>query len=302
MPKNINRILAYILGFILALTCYSYARTASEISSKFDSGVAAYDEGNFKSAFSIWWDLRAEDLAAMRNIAIMLRKGQGTKKDPVKARRFFEYAAEAGLVNAQADLADMLIKGEGGEPDLKRALPLLQSSADGNHPIAEYELAQIYETGGDGLVAANIDLARRLYQASASRGMRAASDRLAALGSSYSTAINPIASPKYLNAEILKSTNENDIATIKRAKSKDYAIQIGAFKTQTAAQTGWKALQAKHSSLFWSYSPDVRKVDLREKGIWYRLEVGGVSRKASAVALCNMLNVHGVHCLLREGS
>ncbi len=116
----------------------------------------------------------------MRNVAMMLRKGQGTPKDPKAAEEMFERAAEAGLPTAQADLADMLLKGEAGPPDPKRALPLLQAAAAANHPIAQYELAQMYETGG--LVPKDMDVARNLYAAAASHGMPEAKARLEALG------------------------------------------------------------------------------------------------------------------------
>lgn len=157
------------------------ARTGEEIAKVFDSGVAQYDAGNYQEAFKIWWGLQYEDVAAMRNIAMMLRKGQGTTQDYRRAKEIYRRAAEAGLPTAQADLADMLLKGEGGKPDPKAALPLLRAAAAANHPIAQFQLAQMFETGADGLVPQNVETARKLYAAAASRGMKDASARLAAL-------------------------------------------------------------------------------------------------------------------------
>jgi len=105
------------------------ARTGEEIAKVFDSGVAAYDAGKHDEAFKIWWGLQYEDVAAMRNIAMMLRKGQGTTQDYRQAREIYRRAAEAGLPTAQADLADMLLKGEVGPPNPRAALPLLQAAA-----------------------------------------------------------------------------------------------------------------------------------------------------------------------------
>jgi TPR repeat protein len=158
------------------------ARDGAEIARIFDTGVAAYDAGNYEQAFKIWWDLQFEDLAAMRNLGMMLRKGQGTAKDPKKAEEIYQRAAEAGLPTAQADLADMLLKGEAGPPDLERALPLLQAAAAANHPVAQFELGQLYETGAPPLVLQNLDVARQLYAAAASHGMKQAADRAAFLG------------------------------------------------------------------------------------------------------------------------
>jgi TPR repeat protein len=59
-------------------------------------------------------------------------------------------------------------------------LPLLVSAAAANHPIAEYELAEFYETGQ--LVPKDMTVARRLYTAAASHGMKEAQARLDQLG------------------------------------------------------------------------------------------------------------------------
>ena len=157
------------------------ARTGAEIAQMFDSGVAAYDAGKYDEAFKIWWGLQYEDVAAMRNIAMMLRRGQGTTQDHRRAKEIYRRAAEAGLPTAQADLAEMLLKGEGGEPDPKAALPLLQAAAAANHPVAQFHLAQMYETGAGGLVPQNVEIARKLYTAAASRGVKDAKERLSAL-------------------------------------------------------------------------------------------------------------------------
>jgi hypothetical protein len=160
----------------------AWARGTAEIAAVFDSGVAAYDTGDYEKAFKIWWDLRFEDLAAMRNLGMMLRKGQGTPKDPDKAEEVYLRASEAGLPTAQADLADMYLKGELGAPDLRRALPLLEAAAAANHPVAQFQLAQFYETGAPPLVPQNLETARQLYASAASHGMKEAAARSAFLG------------------------------------------------------------------------------------------------------------------------
>ena len=164
--------------FCLAMSGQAQARSGAEIAKIFNSGLAAYDAGNYQQAFKIWWDLQYEDLAAMRNLAMMLRAGQGVAKNPKMAEEIYQRAAEAGLPTAQADLAEMLLKGEAGPPDLPSALPLLQAAAAANHPIAQFELAQLYETGAPPLVPQNLEVARQLYAAAASHGMKEAADRL----------------------------------------------------------------------------------------------------------------------------
>jgi hypothetical protein len=173
----------------------AWARTAAEIAAVFDSGVAAYDAGDYEKAFKIWWDLRFEDLAAMRNLGMMLRKGQGTPRDAGKAEEVYLRAAVAGLPTAQADLADMYLKGELGPPDLERALPLLQAAAAANHPMAQFQLGQFYETGAPPLVMQDLETARQLYASAASHGMKDAAARSAFLGPPAKAAAPPQHAP-----------------------------------------------------------------------------------------------------------
>ena len=187
-----------VLFAMPGLTNPAWGRTAEEIAATFNSGVAAYDAGDYEKAFRLWWELRYEDLAAMRNLGMMLRKGQGTEKDPKKAEEVYLRASEAGLPTAQADLADMYLKGELGPPDLGRALPLLEAAAAANHPVAQYQLGQFYETGAPPLVPQNLETARQLYAAAASHGMPEAAARSAYLGAPAANAVTstaPAATP-----------------------------------------------------------------------------------------------------------
>jgi TPR repeat protein len=171
------------LSLCLVLTACAAAQNGQQLAQTFDSGVAAYDAGDKARAFRIWQEISDQDLAAMRNVAMMLRKGDGVKQDLPGAEAMYRRAAEAGLPTAQADLADMLLRGEvGGRPNPKAALPLLQAAAAANHPIAQFQLAQMYETGQEGLVPQDLERARNLYASAAERGMKQAEERLKTIG------------------------------------------------------------------------------------------------------------------------
>lgn len=151
-----------------------------EIKTTFDKGVAAYDAGRYEEAFQLFQSIDTEDVAAMRNEGLMLRKGLGTAKDPQAAEEMLGHAADLGLPTAQYDLAEMLLNGEAGPSDPKAALPLLTAAAAAHHPIAEYRLGVFYEEGT--LVEKNLDYARTLYTDAAARGVPEAKARLAKLG------------------------------------------------------------------------------------------------------------------------
>ena len=153
--------------------------SGAAIKATFDEGLKAYDSGDFETAYKKWSSIDGADLAAMRNVGIMLRTGKGVQKDPKAAEAMLERAAEAGLFTAQADLGDMLLKGEAGPPDPKGAAPWLAMAAQAGHPMAQYELGQLYEQGD--AIPKNIEAARVLYRAAAAGGVEEAAKRLAAL-------------------------------------------------------------------------------------------------------------------------
>jgi TPR repeat protein len=190
MPQKLFALLSLALCACLALSPMAQARTSQEIAADFTLGVAAYDAGDYEKAFKIWWELRFEDLAAMRNLGMMLRKGVGTAKDPKRAEEVYLRAAEVGMPTAQADLADMYIKGELGPPDLAAALPLLARAAAANHPGAQYQLGEFYETGAPPLVPKDLEKARELYAAAAKSGMPEAIARTQFLGPPAQAAAN----------------------------------------------------------------------------------------------------------------
>jgi len=186
------------------------ARTSQEIAADFANGVAAYDAGDYQKAFKIWWELRYEDLAAMRNLGMMLRKGVGTEKDPKKAEEIYLRAAEVGMPTAQADLADMYIKGELGDPDLSAALPLLARAAAANHPGAQFQLGEFYETGAPPLVPQDLEKARELYAAAARSGMPEAIARSQFLGP---PAVQTMMAPAAVNASAPASPAPGETAS-----------------------------------------------------------------------------------------
>lgn len=172
------------LAWSAVCACVSFASPAGaqesdSLKQTFDSGVAAYDAGKYEEAFRIFKSIDDEDVAAMRNVALMLRKGQGVDRDPKAAEEEFRRAADAGLPTAAADLGEMLMNGEAGPPDPGGAVPWLTMAAAAHHPVAEFELGELYETGRG--VAKDIEVARQLYTEAAARDVPGAKERLAAL-------------------------------------------------------------------------------------------------------------------------
>src|ERR1700744_1039422 len=97
---------AFVLCFCVAFAtgCASSPEDDPQVTkATFDKGVAAYDAKNYEDAFKIFSSIDDRDVAAMRNVALMLRKGLGTAKDPKAAEEMYARAAQGGLATAAAD-------------------------------------------------------------------------------------------------------------------------------------------------------------------------------------------------------
>ena len=71
---------------------------------------------------------------------------------------------------------------------------------------------------------------------------------------------------------------------------KNCVVQLGSFKDQDAAKTEWQRLRTRYSDQLASLSPIYQRVDLSEKGVWYRLRAGSLTAdkaKSVCVALTN---------------
>jgi TPR repeat protein len=147
---------------------------------RFQEGVAAFDAHDYAKAYAIFTELaRHHDIAALRNVAYMQRKGLGTKRNPKAALDNYKLAAVAGMPTAAADLGQMLLYGEAGPADPKAALRWLKMAAAASHPVAQFLLGQMYEFGE--AVPQDYQKAKRLYAASAARGYTPAIYRLSYL-------------------------------------------------------------------------------------------------------------------------
>jgi cell division protein FtsN len=81
------------------------------------------------------------------------------------------------------------------------------------------------------------------------------------------------------------------------AVEKGILLQIGSYKSDAEAMRSWAAFKSRHAVAA-SYRPDIQKVDLGAKGIWYRLRLGALADKKSAISLCGKLKAQGAACLL----
>lgn len=75
-------------------------------------------------------------------------------------------------------------------------------------------------------------------------------------------------------------------------------LQIGAFPSQESARKAFQRLRELHGDLAGVFSPDIKKADLGEKGVWYRLRIGPFADKAAAAQSCEKMKKEGMTCLI----
>src|SRR5579863_5128859 len=280
--------------------------TGSELANEFDRGLKAYDAKQYQTAFQIWWRIRDQDLAAMRNVALMLRKGQGAAKDPQKAEDILRTAAATGMPNAEVDLAEMYLNGEAEPPSPRQALPLLQDAAAAGQPLGQFLLGQMYENGN--IVPKDINQATNLYISAARGGLHEAKERLAAQGAhEIAQSERP---PEVSNAGQAPNNGQPAVpATQPAVPATPTAhdpfhgppyVQLGSFKSAEAAEIQWNRL--KQLAPLMPLSHQVIKADLGRKGVWYRLIVPGGQDWSTATALCAQIKETGQDCLVQNSS
>lgn len=78
----------------------------------------------------------------------------------------------------------------------------------------------------------------------------------------------------------------------------NYVVQVASHKTPEEAQGAWANLRQQYAQIFAGRNADIRKVDLGDRGTFYRAMVGPMGRD-QANALCQNLKTQGAGCIVQ---
>lgn len=78
----------------------------------------------------------------------------------------------------------------------------------------------------------------------------------------------------------------------------EWIVQVASLRSQAEAETTYAAIRAKNSAILSPYRSDIVRVDLAEKGIYYRARVAGFGTRADASATCDRLKAAGQSCFV----
>lgn len=76
-----------------------------------------------------------------------------------------------------------------------------------------------------------------------------------------------------------------------------WRIQLASAKTEDAAKSTWAKLQAAHGDVLASLRMQPTRVDLGEKGVWYRVQAGPLDEK-QAHSVCSSLRSRRADCVV----
>lgn len=91
---------------------------------------------------------------------------------------------------------------------------------------------------------------------------------------------------------------DRDTRTVASGNS-EYVVQVASVRSQDEAGQVWSNIRRKYPNIVTeAFYADVRRVDLAEKGIYYRTRLAGLADKQAATDMCNKLKAAGQACFV----
>lgn len=79
-----------------------------------------------------------------------------------------------------------------------------------------------------------------------------------------------------------------------------YVVQVASQKSEADARTSWQQLQAKYANVFGSYQANIKRVDLGDRGTFYRAMLGPFANRDQAYEMCQNLKAAGGECIVQR--
>ncbi len=152
------------------------------------------------------------------------------------------------------------------------------------------------------------DFARGWYREAAAQGHDRAAEALARLGSLEPGAIPPTAARRDDPPDLLPAIAAADggdagaplaIMPAESASSSQAGpvmVHLASYRHVENAETGWTQLLDKYGDLLGGLGPMINRIEIPDKGTFYRLKAGPVGSLDAAKRLCSGLKARGAYC------
>jgi hypothetical protein len=84
------------------------------------------------------------------------------------------------------------------------------------------------------------------------------------------------------------------------AETGGYLVQVSSQRSEGDAQASYRTLQARHPGLLGNRRPLIKRVDLGDKGIYFRAHVGPFATGEEATEMCNSLKAAKEQCIVHR--
>ncbi len=138
------RFLTFGLLTLLLSTSLAY----SAVIGRFDDAVAAYERGDYATAFRLMKPFAEKgDAKSQHNLGVMYDYGRGVPQNYTEAMKWYRKAAEQGLPDAQHNLGVMYEKGQGVPQNFTEAAKWYRRAAEQGLPESQVNLGLMYYNG-----------------------------------------------------------------------------------------------------------------------------------------------------------
>ena len=131
------------LALVLSICCLTTLVWAD-----FETGMDAYQRGNYATALSEWRPLAEEgDAQAQLHLGVLYANGDGVPQNYANAHQWYEQAAAQGYPMAQFNLGVLYDNGDGVPQDYAKARQWYEQAADRGYAMAQTNLGVLYRSG-----------------------------------------------------------------------------------------------------------------------------------------------------------
>jgi TPR repeat protein len=131
------------LALVLSICCLTTLVWAD-----FETGMDAYQRGNYATALSEWRPLAEEgDAQAQLHLGVLYANGDGVPQNYANAHQWYEQAAAQGYAMAQYNLGLLYDNGDGVPQDYAKARQWYEQAATRGYPMAQTNLGVLYRSG-----------------------------------------------------------------------------------------------------------------------------------------------------------
>ena len=134
----------------LLVGCWLAAAIVPVAQADLATGIAAYEQGDYDTAFKEFKTLAEQGNAdGQYKLGVMYSNGDGVPHDAKKAEKWIRNAAEHGSAAAQNHLGVMYHHGEGARvrQDYKEAASWYRKAAEQGNALGQYNLGEMYSYG-----------------------------------------------------------------------------------------------------------------------------------------------------------